>query len=262
MHDDVARDGHTSEPVHRMRIELQRALVFELLQNVLLDLLDGPAGIDDMVVKNFLQRLERVPGLFFERLVSPSRKRLIMVRGAILPGTADSGAPDFAVMDARFAASLQLARHRFLFVHEKNHDVDRRMPEMDTERSVIELAPQRVHLVHEPFQALDLHMRSGKAVENHAMVIFLSQQAPQHQAHDLTVPDHVAHVLQGLRLRRVQQRADDDRRARQAPRLRDESSVGALARTWRAAEKNDLFRETQVFTTEFGLEILPNRLED
>ena len=55
MHDKVACHGHASQPVHRTRIELQCALVVELLQNVLLDLLDGSSGIDEVVVENFLQ---------------------------------------------------------------------------------------------------------------------------------------------------------------------------------------------------------------
>ena len=105
-------------------------------------------------------------------------------------------------------------------------------------------------------------MGPWKTVEDHAMVILRSQQAPQHQTHDFAIPNHVANVFEGPCLRRVEHRADDNRRIRQAPRLHDERCVGALAGARSAAEKNDLFRETQIITAELRFEILPNRFED
>ena len=51
-------------------------------------------------------------------------------------------------------------------------------------------------------------------------------------------------------------------RAGQAARLGDERRVGALAGAGRAAQQNDLLRETQVLAAEVGFEILPDRFED
>ena len=99
-----------------------------------------------------------------------------------------------------------------------------------TERRVEELAPERVHLIDQQLQALDLHGRAREAVDDHAVVILRAQQLAQQQADHLAVADHVARVLQRSRLRRVEQRAHDDRRAREAARLGDERRVGPLAR--------------------------------
>ena len=223
---------------------------------------NGSLGVDEVVVEDFLQRLERVPGLLLEDLVAPPRERLVVVGGSIFAQLADAGAPHFLVVRVRFAAALQLARDRFLLVDEQHHDVDGRLPEMDAERRVEELAPQRVHLVDEQLQALDLHVGAREAVDDHAVVILRAQQLAQQQPDDFAVADHVAGVLERSRLGRVEQRADDDRAAREAARLGDERRVGALAGAGRAAEQNDLLRETQVFAAEVGFEILPDRFED
>src|SRR4051812_18296751 len=69
VHDNLARDGDAAQAVDRARIELERALILELLQNTLLDGFDRTLGVDEVVVENFLQRPQRVPGLLLERLV-------------------------------------------------------------------------------------------------------------------------------------------------------------------------------------------------
>ena len=124
------------------------------------------------------------------------------------------------------------------------------MPEMDAERRVEELAPQRVHLIDQQLQALDLHGGAREAVDDHAVVIFRAQQLAQQQADHFAVADHVAGVLERPRLGRVEQRADDDRAAGQAARLGDERGVGALAGAGRAAEQDDLLREAQVLAAD------------
>ena len=86
------------------------------------------------------------------------------------------------------------------------------LPEMDAERRVEELAPERVHLIDQQLQALDLNGRAREAVDDHAVVILGAQQLAQQQADHLAVADHVARVLQRSGLRRVEQRAHDDRR--------------------------------------------------
>ena len=116
--------------------------------------------------------------------------------------------------------------------------------------------------IDQQLQALDLDGGAGKAVDNHAVVICGAQQLAQQQADGLAVADHVARVLERSRLGRVEQRAHDDRAAGQAARLGDERRVGALAGAGRAAEQNDLLRETQVLAAEAGFEILPDGFED
>ena len=223
---------------------------------------NGALRVDEVVVEDLLQRLERVPGLLLERLVAPPRQRLVVVGRPIFAQPADAGAPHFLVVGERFAAALQLAGDRFLLIDEQHHDVDRRMPEMDAERRVVELAPQRVHLIDEQLQALDLNVGAREAVEDHAVVILRAQQLAQQQADDFAIADHVAGVLQRLRFRRIEQRADDDGRAGEAARLGDERRVGAFAGAGRAAEENDLLGETQILAAEIGFEILPDRFED
>ena len=68
--------------------------------------------------------------------------------------------------------------------------------------------------IDEQLQALDLHGGAREAVDDHAVVIFRAQQLAQQQADGLAVADHVAGVLQRSRLRRVEQRAHDDRARR------------------------------------------------
>jgi hypothetical protein len=89
---------------------------------------------------------------------------------------ADARAPHFLVVRVRFLASFQLARDRFLLFDEQQHDVDGGMAEMDAERCVEKLATQGVHLVDQQLQALDLHGRARKAVDNHAVVILRAQE--------------------------------------------------------------------------------------
>ena len=94
--------GTPQQPLHGARVELERALILQLLQDVLLDLLERPLGVDEVVVEDFLERLERVPGLLLERLVAPPRQRLVVVGGPILAQLADAGAPHFLVVGAAF----------------------------------------------------------------------------------------------------------------------------------------------------------------
>src|SRR5262245_29249183 len=133
---------------------------------------------------------------------------------------------------------------------------------MNAEGRAVKVAPQLVHLVDKKFQALDLNLGPWKAVEDYSMLIFSAEQTSQHQPDDLAIPNHVAKVLQHFCFGRIKQRAHDEGRAGDTARLGDEFGVGALAGTWCAAQKNDFFRETQVFTAELGLKLLPNRFKD
>lgn len=58
--DDLTRDWDVAEPVDGPWIEFKSALVFELLEDVLLNLLDAPLRVDEMVMKDLLERPQRV----------------------------------------------------------------------------------------------------------------------------------------------------------------------------------------------------------
>ena len=103
-------------------------------------------------------------------------RRLVVIGGPIFAQIADSGAQHFLVVTQRFAAALELPRDGFLLVDEENHDVNGGMPEMNAERRAEEFTPQRVHLVDQEFQTLDLHVGAREAVDDDAVVILLSQQ--------------------------------------------------------------------------------------
>ena len=61
--DDLLGQRQRAQPVVRARLQFQRALVLQLLENVGFDFFDRPFGIDEVVVIDVLQRLQRVPGL-------------------------------------------------------------------------------------------------------------------------------------------------------------------------------------------------------
>src|SRR4029077_2370796 len=113
---------------------------------------------DEMIVKDFLQRLQGIPRLLFERLIAAPGKRFIVIRRPVLPALSDSGSRHIRVVNTGLATAFQLTADGFRLVDKQNHDVDRRMPEMDTQWSVVELTPQFVHLVDEQLQALHLDL--------------------------------------------------------------------------------------------------------
>jgi hypothetical protein len=140
--------------------------------------------------------------------------------------------------------------------------VNRRTAEVDGERCAGEFVVQLADLVDEQLQTLDLHRRSGKAVENDSVSVDRVEQRAEEDADDLLVADHHPKRLQLLHLRRRQQLADDDRRTGQAARLVDELRLGSLTRARRAAEQDDLLRETEMLPPDVLLERLPDRRED
>src|SRR5688500_4563200 len=167
--DDFARNGNSAQPIDGARIEFQGALILELLENVLLHLLDRSLRVDEVIVEDFLEGLERLPRLLLEHAVTTARERLIVIGWTIFAQISDAGTNHFFIVPSRLAPALELACNRLLLIDEQHHDVNRRLPEMDAERSVVKLAAQRVHFVHEKFQTLDLHLRPREAIEDHAI---------------------------------------------------------------------------------------------
>src|SRR5207244_11547402 len=74
LHDALPIYGNSAQPVYGSRIEFQRALVTQFLQDVLFDTFDGSLPIDEVIVEDFLERLESFPGLFLKRLIAPPRR--------------------------------------------------------------------------------------------------------------------------------------------------------------------------------------------
>jgi len=84
MLDDLICQRNLSEAVKCSRVELQRALVFKLADDVLLDDLDQCLGIDEVVVEDLLERDQRVVGLFLEGAVAVAGEFGIEVGGSFL----------------------------------------------------------------------------------------------------------------------------------------------------------------------------------
>src|SRR4249919_578400 len=94
-----------------------------------------------------------------------------MIRRTVLTQLPYSRSRHLFIVSQSLSPPLELPRHRFDFVHKQNHDVHGRMPEMNPERRVGKLSPEFAHPVDKKFQALDLNVRSRKAVDNGAMLI-------------------------------------------------------------------------------------------
>ncbi len=140
------------------------------------------------------------------------------------------------VMFAGGHAALELAGDGFLFVDEQHHDMNRRLPEIYTQRGLIKLAPQRMHFIDQQLQALDLYLRAWETVKDRAVAIFAAEQLAQEQAHDLAVTHHIAMILEPPRLGRVEQGTDHDRLTGEAAGLLYKGCIGAFACAGRAAE--------------------------
>ena len=260
--DDFAGDGNDAQDVVGAGVEFERALVLKLLEDVLLNSADLALGVDEVVMEDFLQRLEGLPSLLLEHAVTAFGQGGIVVGGAFLQGLADTGAKDFFVVGLDLQSALELAFHRGVFVDEEHHDVNGGLAEIHAERRMIEIAPQRLDAVHEELEALDLDLGAGEPVKDDAIPELGFQQAAQEEANDLAVAHHAAGVLDALGFGRVQQRADDDGFAGEPAGLGDEIGVGALAGAGGAAEKNDLLGEAQGLAAHVVLQRLPYRAED
>ena len=105
-------------------------------------------------------------------------------------------------------------------------------------------------------------MGARESVENGAIVIIVTEQATQQQTDHLSVPHHVTAILERLGLGRIEERADDDRWARQTAGPGNERGVGAFAGARSTTEENDLFGKPQVFPPKFFLQALPNGTKD
>ena len=154
MNDDRTRHRHSAQPVDGSWVQFQRALIAQFLQDVLFDAFDRALRIDEVIVKDFLQRFQRFPGLFLERVIALPGQGFIVIGGPVFAEGSNAGAPHFFVVRQRFASAFELPRDGFLFVDEEHHDVDGGMPKMNAQRRAEEFAPQCVHFVDEKFESI------------------------------------------------------------------------------------------------------------
>ena len=104
-------------------VEFQRALVFQLLQNVFLHNFQRCLSIDEVIVEQLLEGYQRVVGLFFKDPVTVACQIVVKVGRAFLPQGTDSTAPDFFVVCQGLTATFQLTGNTFGFVNKQHHDV-------------------------------------------------------------------------------------------------------------------------------------------
>ena len=211
MLDDLGGQRNVAQRVVGARIEFQRTLVFQLADDVALDDVDGRLGVDEMVVEDLLERNERIIGLLLESPVAVAGELRIEIRVALFPQLADARLADFGVVGDGFTAALELAGDAFRLIDEEHHDVERRLPETMSLRSVGELTAQQDHLIVEHLEALHLHVGARETIEHRAVAKFRLQHLAQQQTQHFLVAHHAAAGLDFAGLRRVQQLADDDR---------------------------------------------------
>lgn len=262
VHDDLARDGDDAEAVVGGGVELEGALVLELVEDVALDLGEVALGVDEVVVENLLEGLEGVPRLLLEDAVAALGEDGIVVGGAFFPEFAVAGAADLVVVDLGFAAAFELTLDGGLFVHEEHHHVHGGLAEMDAEGGADEFATEALHAIDEEFQALDLDLGAGEAVEDTAVAVFGFEELAEEDADDLAVADHHAGVFDFAGFGRVEQGADDDGRASEAAGFEDELGLRAFTGAGGAAEEDEFFGETERLGAEGGEEIGPHGVKD
>ena len=260
--DDFASDGDDAEAVVGGGVELEGALVLELVEDVTLDLGKVALGVDEVVVEDLLEGLEGVPRLLLEDAVTALGEDGIVVGGAFFPELAVAGAADLVVVDLGFAAAFELAIDGGLFVHKEHHDVHGGLAEMDAEGGADEFATEALHAIDEEFQALDLDLGPGKAVEDTAVAVFGFEELAEEDADDFAVADHHAGVFDFAGFGGVEQGADNDGRASEAAGFEDVLGVGAFTGAGGAAEEDEFFGEAQLLGAERGEEIGPHGVED
>ncbi len=253
MPDDLAGQRQPPKPVEGARVQLQRALIFQLADDVGLHFGDGRLGVDEVVVEDLLEGNQRVVGLLLEDAVAVACQPLAKVRRPFLPPFAHARAGDLLVVGDDLPSAHELARHAFRLVDEQHHDVEDGLLEVDHLRGSGELPPQRDHLVEEQLEALYLHLRAREAVEQRAVLLLRLKQLAQQDADHLPVPDHAAACLDGARLRCVKELRNHDGRRLDAAHLADEIRVGAFARARRPPEQDQLLGETNPPAAELPL---------
>src|SRR5688572_18135652 len=262
VHDELLGQRLRAEPFEGARVELERALIFELVEDVRLDLRDRTLDVDEVIVIELPQRRERGPRLFLEHLIAPANELLGQISGSQLDGGANARFGDLAIVVRNLATPAQLPGDAGPFADEQHHDVNGRPAEMNRQRRLRELVVQFADPVDEQLQTLDLHRRARETIEHHSVAVDRLEQLPEQHRHHLFVGNHSSLRLDALHLWRRQQITHDDRRACEAAHLIDERRLRPLPRTRSPAEQDDLLRESEMLATDLALETFPDGCED
>src|ERR1700674_296607 len=251
--DDFAGQRQPPKPVEGARVQLQRALIFQLADDFGLHLGDGCLGVDEVVVEDLLEGNQRVVGLLLEDAIAVACQPLAKVRCPFLPTFAHARAGDLLVVGDDLPSALELARHAFRLVDEQHHDVEGGLLEVDHLRGAGELPPQPDHLVEEQLEALDLYLGAREAIEQRAVLLLRLRQLAQQDSDYLPIPDHAASCLDGARLRCVKELGNHNGWRLDVAHLANEVRVGAFARTRRPPEQDQLLGETHPAAAELPL---------
>src|SRR5690606_21530082 len=103
----------------------------ELPQNVLLNFFDWALSVDEVIMENLLQRLQRVPRLLLENAIAALRESFVVIGRTVFGERANSGANDLVVVHARLCSALELTGDRLLFVDEQHHNVNGGLSKMN-----------------------------------------------------------------------------------------------------------------------------------
>jgi len=167
MLDDLRRQGDRRDKVIRVFRQLEGALILEFLDDAGLDFRQRTLRVDEVVVEDVAQGLQRLVGAFLEDAVA--------VAGGVCRevGLADLGeraafAGDLLVLGEGFLATLQLTADRLVLVDEEDEDMEVRLRETRAMRRATELGTQVVELGEEVLEALDLHHRARETVDDGA----------------------------------------------------------------------------------------------
>ena len=140
MHDDVTDKRDPLHHVVGLLAQLQRALVLELLDDVLLHLLDGPAGVDEGEGEVLLERLQRRV-VVAEDLVPLPPRVLVHVRISLLEKR-EPLLHHLSVLVLNGLAPLQLPLDALHLLNEEDGHAEHRPCECSAEWGVEELLPQ------------------------------------------------------------------------------------------------------------------------
>ena len=259
--DDLRGQRDRRDEVIRLFGQLERALILELLDDAGLDFRQRTLRVDEVVVEDVAQRLQRLVGALLEDAVTVAGG----VGGEV--GLTDLGerapfAGGLLVLGEGFLAALQLTADGLVLVDEEDEDVEMRLREARAVRGAAEFGAQVVELGEEVLEALHLHHRTREAVDDRAALILRREQLAEEDLHDLAVADEHAGVDALLGLGAREQVADDDGVGGVVAILEDERGVGALAGAGGAVEPEDLAGESELLAAELALQTGPDRVED
>ena len=191
--DDLRGQLDRRDEVIRLFGQLERALVLELLDDAGLDFRQRTLRVDEVIVEDVAQGLQRLVGSLLEDAVT--------IAGGVgrEVGLADFGeraavAGDLLVLGEGFLAALQLTADRLVLVDEEDEDVEVRLREARAVRRAAEFGAQVVELGEEVLEALHLHHLARETVDDRTAHVFGREQLTEEDLHHFAVTDEHAGV--------------------------------------------------------------------